>query len=68
MELVFVLILGLVELWIIYDIFLIINGLLMYLRKKRVSGLNNVIYISKNFLNGIYIVLRLCISICIFSI
>lgn len=34
-ELVYVLILGLVELWIIYDIFLIINGLLMYLRKKK---------------------------------
>lgn len=46
-ELVLVSILGLVEPWTIYDIFLTINGLSMHLRKKRASGLNNAIYIRK---------------------
>lgn len=43
-ELVLVSILGLVEPWTIYDIFLTINGLSMHLRKKRASGLNNAIH------------------------
>lgn len=67
-EQVHVSILGLVEPWTIYDIFLTINGLSMHLRKKRASGLNNAIYISKNLLNGTYTASRLCTSTCIFSI